>query len=131
MVKTTRENLVLSLPSLRSTAIEVDNPGLVREDAVMVEREALLELPLAVVLVGGEVLEGGLDIVVAGKRVEQRRALPTEARQPVLVTQCHREPELQDQPRDLNTSLVIIVITITSLPFPQCLYLAGSGVGSE
>ena len=104
-------SLVLSLPSLRSAAIEVDNPGLVREDAVMVEREALLELPLALVFVGGEVLEGGLDIVVAGQGVEQRRALPTEGRQPVLVTQCHREPELQDQPRDLNTSLVTITIT--------------------
>lgn len=77
----------------------------------MVEREALLELPLALVFVGGEVLEGGLDIVVAGQGVEQRRALPTEGRQPVLVTQCHREPELQDQPRDLNTSLVTITIT--------------------
>ena len=83
----------------------VDNPGLVREDAVMVERESLLELQLAVVLVGGEVLQGGLDVVVAGQPVEQRRNLETEESQPVLITQSHQEPELQDQPRDLKTSL--------------------------
>ena len=99
----------------------------------MVEREPLLELQLAVVLVGGEVLQGGLDIVVTRQSVEQRGNLETEESQPVLITQRHQEPELQDQPRDLNTSLVIItiIITITSLPFPQCIYLAGSGVGSD
>ena len=73
----------------------------------MVEREALLELPLAVVLVGGEVLEGGLDIVVTRQPVEQRGSLETEDSQPVLVTQRHQELELEDQPRDLKTSLVL------------------------
>ena len=40
------------------------NPDQMREDAVMVEREPLLELQLGVVLVGGEVLEGGSRPVV-------------------------------------------------------------------
>ena len=75
-----------------------------REDAVMVEREPLLQLQVAVVLVGGEILQGGLDIVVTRQLVEQRRCLETQDSQPVLITQCHQEPELQDQPRDLNTS---------------------------
>ena len=67
-----RESFVIFLPSLGSAAIEVNNPGLVREATVMVGREPLLELQLAVVLVAGEVLEGGLDVVVAGQLVEQR-----------------------------------------------------------
>ena len=91
-----RESFVLFLPSLGSAAIEMNNPGLVREAAVMVSRELLLELQLAVVLVAGEVLEGGLDVVVTRQAVEQRRKLETEDSQPVLITKCHQEPVLQD-----------------------------------
>ena len=68
----------------------------------MVEREPLLELQLGVVLVGGEVLEGGLDVEVTRQSVEQRRNLETEESQPVLITQCHQKPILHDQLRDLN-----------------------------
>ena len=71
-----------------------------------------LPLPLAVVLVGGEVLQGGLDIVVTRQPVEQRGNLETEESQPVLITQRHQEPELQDQPRDLKTSLVLSCLLI-------------------
>ena len=74
----------------------MDDPDLMREDTVMVERELLLELQLVVVLVGGEVLEGGLDVVVTRQAVEQRRKLETEDSQPVLITKCHQEPVLQD-----------------------------------
>ena len=68
----------------------------------MVEREPLLELQLGVVLVGGEVLEGGLDVEVTRQSVEQRGNLETEESQPVLITQCHQEPEFHDKSRDLN-----------------------------
>ena len=115
--KTTRANFVLFLPFLRSAAIEVNNLGLVREDAVVVERELLLELHLAVVVVGGEVLEGGLHVVLTRQLVEQGRPLETQDSQPVLVTQSHLEPELQDQPGDLNTSSVMI--SQPSVPSPR------------
>ena len=68
----------------------------------MVEREPLLELQLGVVLVGGEVLEGGLDVEVTRQSVEQRGNLETEESQPVLITQCHQKSVLHDQSRDLN-----------------------------
>ena len=81
----------------------------------MVEREPLLKLQLAVVLVGGEVLQGGLHIVVTRQSVEQRGNLETEDSQPVLISQRHQEPKLQDQPRDLKTYLVMPCPTLSHL----------------
>ena len=75
----------------RPAPIEMDNLGEVGEDTVVVAGEHLLELLLVVVDVGGEVLHGGLHVVLTGQAVEQRRLRETQHRQPVLVTQSHRE----------------------------------------
>ena len=87
---------------LRSAAVEMYDAGLVREDAVVVAREGLLQLLLAVVGVGGEVLHGALQVVLAGKDVEQRRSLEAEESEPVLVPQCEGELELLYNSRYLN-----------------------------